>query len=87
MDTTVAIDCMGGDHGPGVTVPAAVKFHKSHPQSTLILVGKQDAIEAELRKQHVAPGERLRLHNATETVGMDEAPAQALAHDPGNGGM
>ena len=78
MDTTVAIDCMGGDHGPGVTVPAAAKFHKAHPQTTLILVGKQEAIEAELRAQRVAPHERLLVHNATETVGMDEAPAQAL---------
>ena len=28
MDTTVAIDCMGGDHGPHVTVPAALNFLK-----------------------------------------------------------
>ncbi|MBE0620563.1 MAG: phosphate acyltransferase PlsX [Burkholderiales bacterium] len=78
MDTTVAIDCMGGDHGPGVTVPAALNFQKSHPQSTLVLVGLQEAIEAELRAHRAAPGQHLRLHNATETVGMDEAPAQAL---------
>ena len=47
MDTTVAIDCMGGDYGPSVTVPAAVNFQKSHPHSNIVLVGLKDAIEAE----------------------------------------
>ena len=78
MDTTVAIDCMGGDHGPGVTVPAALNFQKSHPHSKLVLVGLQEAIEAELRARRAAPGPNLRVHNATQAVGMDEAPAAAL---------
>lgn len=78
MDTTVAIDCMGGDHGPGVTVSAALSFQKSHPQSKLILVGLQPALEAELRARRAAPGPHLRLQNATQTVEMDEAPALAL---------
>jgi glycerol-3-phosphate acyltransferase PlsX len=78
MDTTVAIDCMGGDHGPGVTVPAALNFQKSHPQSKLVLVGLQQAIEAELRARHAVPGPNLLVYNASEEVGMDEAPASAL---------
>ncbi len=78
VDTTVAIDCMGGDHGPSVTVPAALAFQKSHPHGNIILVGLQAAIEAELRACHAAPGPRLRVHNASEEVGMDEPPASAL---------
>ena len=78
MDTTVAIDCMGGDHGPGVTVPAALNFQKNHPGSKLILVGMQQALEAELRARHASPGPQLRLHHASQAVGMDEAPALAL---------
>jgi glycerol-3-phosphate acyltransferase PlsX len=78
VDTTVAIDCMGGDHGPGITVPAALSFQKTHPHGNIILVGLQDAIEAELRARHAASGPRLRVQNATEEVGMDEAPASAL---------
>ena len=50
MDTTVAIDCMGGDHGPHVTVPAALNFLKSTSDVDIILVGLRDAIEAELKK-------------------------------------
>lgn len=78
MHTTVAIDCMGGDHGPGVTVPAALNFQKSHRQSKLVLVGLQETIEAELRARHAVPGPDLLVHNASEEVGMDEAPASAL---------
>ncbi len=78
VDTTVAIDCMGGDHGPGVTVPAALSFQKSHPHSNIVLVGLQHAIEAELRARHAAAGPHLRVHNASQEVGMDEAPASAL---------
>ncbi len=78
METTVAIDCMGGDHGPRVTVPAALAFLKAHPNGTIILVGQQDAIEAELRAHQAAPGPQLRVHNATQSVDMDEAPASAL---------
>ena len=78
MDTTVAIDCMGGDHGPGVTVAGALSFQKSHPHSHIILVGLQQTIEAELRARHAAAGPQLLVHNASEEVGMDEAPASAL---------
>ncbi|HUX23790.1 MAG TPA: phosphate acyltransferase PlsX [Burkholderiales bacterium] len=78
MNTTVAIDCMGGDHGPGVTVSAALSFQKSHPHSNIILVGLQQTIEAELRARHAVLGPNLRLQNATQTVGMDEAPSLAI---------
>ena len=49
MDITVAIDCMGGDHGPHVTVPSAVEYLRSDPEANIILVGIPDAIAAELR--------------------------------------
>lgn len=36
---TIAVDCMGGDHGPGVTLPACSRFLDAHPDVQLILVG------------------------------------------------
>jgi glycerol-3-phosphate acyltransferase PlsX len=78
MDITVAIDCMGGDHGPRVTVPAALKFLSATPEANIVLVGLQDAIGAELATLHVKPGPRLRIHHASEVVAMDESPALAL---------
>ncbi len=78
MEITVAIDCMGGDHGPHVTVPAALNFLKSHSDVDVVLVGLRDAIEAELKARGARSGPRLRVHHASEVVLMDESPALAL---------
>ncbi len=75
MDVTVAIDCMGGDHGPHVTVPAALKYLQQDPEVNIVLVGISDAIEAELRAAKMVQNTRIRLHPASQVVSMDEAPA------------
>jgi len=80
MEITVAIDCMGGDHGPHVTVPAALALQRAHADVAIILVGQREALEAELAKRGAAAGPRLRLHHASEVVSMDEPPAQALRY-------
>ncbi|MBI4123414.1 MAG: phosphate acyltransferase PlsX, partial [Betaproteobacteria bacterium] len=69
---------MGGDHGPHVTVPAALEFQARFADVDIVLVGLRDALEAELAARGAAPGPRLRLHDAAEVVAMDEPPAQAL---------
>jgi len=78
MDVTIAVDAMGGDHGPHVTVPAAVKYLREFPGDTIVLVGLADAIEAELRAAGSSTGPHLLIHAASEVVGMDESPQQAL---------
>lgn len=77
-DITVAIDCMGGDCGPHVTVPSAVNYLRYNLGTNIILVGLPGAIEAELRAIKFAPDSRLRIHAASEVIGMDESPAIAL---------
>jgi glycerol-3-phosphate acyltransferase PlsX len=69
---------MGGDHGTTVTVPAAVEYQKQFPDDTIVLVGIPEAIESELRALGVQAGPRLRIHPASEVVGMDEQPQVAL---------
>ena len=69
---------MGGDHGPQVTVPAALEFQARLPDVAVVLVGPREALEAQLAARGAAPGPRLRLHPAREVVAMDEPPAQAL---------
>src|SRR3954466_13216549 len=71
---------MGGDHGPHVTVPAALEFQARMADVELVLVGVRDAIEAELRAQRAAASARPRVHPASEIVAMDEPPAQALRY-------
>ena len=78
MDVTVAIDCMGGDHGAHVTVPAALERLARDPALAFILVGRQSDIEAELKRAHVSASSRLRVRHTSEVVGMDEPLASAL---------
>lgn len=81
MDVTLAIDAMGGDHGASVTVPAAVEYLKQYPRDSIILVGNTETVYAELNALRIADGqfgERLRVHAASEVVGMDEQPQSAL---------
>jgi glycerol-3-phosphate acyltransferase PlsX len=69
---------MGGDHGPGTTVPAAVAFLEQDPSARAILVGRPDVLEPVARDALNRFGDRVRIHAATEVVGMDEAPASAM---------
>jgi len=78
MDITVAIDAMGGDHGPHVTIPAALQALKRHSEINIVLVGLTEAIEMELRAHGASVGPRLRIHHAGEVVTMDEPPQSAL---------
>src|SRR6185312_7804303 len=68
----------GGDHGPHVTVPAAVNYVQRHSEIDIILVGLPDVIESELRSLKYTPGPRMRVEAASEVVGMDESPTLAL---------
>jgi glycerol-3-phosphate acyltransferase PlsX len=78
MDVTVAIDCMGGDHGAHVTVPAVLEYLARDPESAFILVGRQPEIEAELARLRAAETPRLRIQHAAEIIAMDEPLASAL---------
>ncbi|WP_018952401.1 phosphate acyltransferase PlsX [Thioalkalivibrio sulfidiphilus] len=75
---TIALDAMGGDHGPGVVVPAAVGALGKYPDIELVLVGDESMLGAEIARHPGQSSERLRIHHASQVVGMDEPPAQAL---------
>lgn len=78
VSVTVAVDAMGGDHGPAVTVPASLAFLEATPGAAVVLVGRPDAIEPILKKSRSPARDRVRVHAASEVIGMDEAPAEAL---------
>ncbi len=78
MAVTIALDAMGGDHGPAVTVSGALAALRSHPDLNLILVGQRAVLETEIARHPGAHGGRLRIQEASQVVGMDEPPAQAL---------
>ncbi len=73
---TIAIDAMGGDHGPTVTVPAALAC--ASPKLRIILVGQEPLLLAELRKHPQADHAPIVILHAPQQVEMDESPAYAL---------
>lgn len=74
---TIAIDAMGGDFGPSVTVPAACDFISQYPDAHLILVGDKILLQQALRPLFFDKN-RLSIQHASERVEMDELPSQAL---------
>ncbi len=75
---TVAIDCMGGDFGPRVTVPAALGFLSSHADTKVILIGDSAEIRRQVDAIRGAEAHRIQVRHSTEIVRMDESPAIAL---------
>ncbi|MEJ2566350.1 MAG: phosphate acyltransferase PlsX [Gammaproteobacteria bacterium] len=78
MSLTLALDGMGGDHGPAVVVPAALQALTEHQDLELILVGDQQVLEREIRSRGAVAGGRLHVRHASQTVAMDELPSMAL---------
>ncbi len=74
----IALDAMGGDHGLGVVVPAALKALDQYADIKLILVGDEGLINAELEQHKATDRERLQIQHASQVIGMDESPALAL---------
>jgi phosphate acyltransferase len=68
---TLAVDCMGGDHGVATTLPACRNFLESHPQAHLLLVGLPEALRG---FEHP----RARIVPASEVVTMDDPLEIAL---------
>ncbi|AWI53277.1 phosphate acyltransferase PlsX [Aquabacterium olei] len=68
----IAVDCMGGDHGPSITLPACQAFLARHPDAELVLVGLPEAIRP------AAHWPRVTLVNASEVVTMDDPVEVAL---------
>lgn len=75
---TVAIDVMGGDHGPRVTIPATLALLKEDSNIKVILVGLSEAIDDQLRLHKASNHPRIRIQHASEVVLMDESPQSAM---------
>ena len=70
----VAVDAMGGDHGPSEVVPGALDHARAHPEDRLILVGD----EAVIRSIGGVLPANVTIVQASQVIGMDEHPALAL---------
>jgi len=78
LNLTVALDAMGGDHGPSVVVPAAFRALEEQPELHLVMVGDQSVLEREIARYSSVNADRVSVVHASQQVRMDELPSQAL---------
>jgi glycerol-3-phosphate acyltransferase PlsX len=78
VSLTIAIDAMGGDYGPQVTIPASLDCLKSNPDLKLILVGDETVIRRQMAQGFDDYQDRVTIRHASQCVDMDEPPSKAL---------
>ena len=78
----IAVDVMGGDKAPHQIVlgclEAVRRIDELPGVDQIVMVGKEDAVKAELAKCRASLGEHLAFVQASESIDMDEAPAAAV---------
>ena len=80
----VALDAMGGDFAPGPIVAGAVEAVRDQPELVAVLVGDRERVEAELAKAENAPVDRLPIVHASQVIGMEDKPVEALRRKHNN---
>jgi glycerol-3-phosphate acyltransferase PlsX len=75
----IALDAMGGDHGVQPNVQGALAAVTAMADLSVVLVGDRSQIEPLLTS---APAGRIEVVHASQSVGMDEKPADALRKKP-----
>jgi len=78
LDVTIALDAMGGDHGPTEIIPSALHVLSKHDNLHLVLVGQEEILLKVLVENNAVPNEQISIRHASETVEMHELPSRAL---------
>ena len=80
MDKTVkvVVDAMGGDNAPAEPIKGAVEAVRERKDIQVVLVGKQELIEEELKKYPDYPKEQIEIVNASEVIETAEPPVFAV---------
>ena len=78
MKVTLALDAMGGDHGPAEIIPAALYELNKYSNLELILVGQESLLYKILSDNGAKPGHRLHIHHASEVIEMGDLPSFAM---------
>ncbi len=84
QNITVALDAMGGDFGPRVTVPAAVQALSHFPELKVIIIGDRDTITSQLSRIGYVPNSRLTVKHSDRTISNSEKPSKALRNSNGS---
>lgn len=81
---TLALDVMGGDFGPSVTVPASLQALTSNTELNLLLVGDPGAITPYLAKADASQMERIRIIPSESVIASDARASQAIRASKGS---
>lgn len=79
----IALDAMGGDRAPGPVVAGAIQAVAAQADLTVVLVGDQARVDAELTRLG-ASRDRIELLHCAHVVDMHESPVEALRKKPDN---
>ncbi|MDV5062940.1 phosphate acyltransferase PlsX [Veillonella sp. YH-vei2232] len=74
----IAVDAMGGDFAPLEIVLGSIEAIRENPHMEVVLVGDEQQIFTILKENNEQKNPRITVHHASEVIGMDEHPAQAL---------
>ena len=79
----IILDAMGGDNAPDANIKGAINAINK-VKAEIILVGKEDVIRSKIKefygKEMEEISDRLKIHNATETIEMEDQPTIAIKH-------
>jgi glycerol-3-phosphate acyltransferase PlsX len=78
----IALDALGGDHGPGPNVAGALLAVESAPDLTVVLVGDRSPLESLLAAAGPEARNRIEIVHAPVAVDMKEKPVEALRRKP-----
>ena len=76
-DLTIALDAMGGDHGPEVVIPGAAKALQERPQARFLFFGERKRIEKVIGRYKTLERQS-EIHHTDRVVANDEKPSTAL---------
>ncbi|WP_019613352.1 phosphate acyltransferase PlsX [Psychromonas ossibalaenae] len=81
---TIALDVMGGDFGPHISLLATVKSLQLHPELSLIIVGNRSQILPFLKKHQLLDHSRLSFIHADNFISMEDNPVHVLRRGSGS---
>ncbi len=80
----IILDAMGGDNAPDANIKGAINAINKVKKAEIILVGKEEVIRSKIKefygKEMEEISDRLKIHNATETIEMEDQPTVAIKH-------
>ncbi len=73
----IALDAMGGDNAPEVTIEGAIETVSEKEDIRVVLVGDERMVSEALKSRRYPP-DRISIHHASQTVSMDDSISFAI---------